>query len=58
MERLALDIGRWQYGPHMPLLPGVEVGILPVVQMGLLPLLSVLLSGRAVPNVPRDARDT
>jgi hypothetical protein len=50
MERLALDFGRWQYGPHMPLLPGVAVGVLPVVQMGLLPLLSVLLARRLVPN--------
>jgi hypothetical protein len=48
MERFALDVGRWQYGQHMPLLPGLEVGVLPVVQMGLLPLLSVVLAGRFV----------
>jgi hypothetical protein len=46
MERLALGVGRWQYGPYMPLLPGLDVGVLPVVQMGLLSLLSVLLAGR------------
>jgi hypothetical protein len=51
MERLALDFGRWQYGPHMPVLPGLEVGILPVVQMALLPLLSVRLASRLVPNL-------
>lgn len=48
MERLALDFGRWQYGTHMPVLPGLEIGILPVVQMALLPLLSVLLASRWV----------
>jgi uncharacterized protein (DUF486 family) len=58
MERLALDFGRWQYGPHMPVLPGVEVGLLPVVQMGFLPLLSVLLAKRLVPHVAREARHT
>ena len=57
MERLALDFGRWQYGPYMPLLSGLEVGILPVLQMGLLPLLSVLLAGMLVSNVTRDAQD-
>jgi hypothetical protein len=57
MERFALDVGRWQYGPHMPLLPGVDVGILPVVQMGLLPLLSVLLASRLAPTVAPDARN-
>ena len=50
MERLALDFGRWQYGPDMPLLPGVAVGLLPVVQMGFLPLLSMLLASRLVPT--------
>lgn len=58
IERLALAFGRWQYGLSMPLLSGLEVGIFPVLQMGLLPLLSVLLAGRLVPNVPLDAPDT
>ena len=57
MERLALDVGRWQYGPHMPVLPGLEVGILPVVQMALLPLWSVLVARRWVPNLALEARN-
>jgi hypothetical protein len=55
VETLALDFGRWQYSPHMPVLPGLEVGILPVVQMALLPLLSVLLARRLVPNIMLNA---
>lgn len=31
IERLALERGRWQYSPHMPVLPGVTVGLLPVL---------------------------
>ena len=49
IERLALDVGRWQYGPHMPVLPGLEVSLLSVVQMSLLPLLSVVLARRFIP---------
>jgi hypothetical protein len=52
VERLALDFGRWQYGPHMPLLPGVAVAVFPIVQMGLLPPLSVLLARLFVSSVP------
>jgi hypothetical protein len=51
MERLAWDVGRWQSGPDMPLLPGVSVRILPVVQMGAWPWLSVCLASRLVPMV-------
>jgi hypothetical protein len=56
MERLALDVGRWQYGPHMPVLPGLEVGILPVVQMALLPLWSVLVARWLGSNLALKAR--
>lgn len=48
MERVAIHVGRWQYGPAMPMLPGLEVGLLPVVQMGLLPLVSILVAKRPV----------
>ena len=50
MEHLALAVGRWQYAPAMPVLPGVAVGVLPVVQMGLLPVLSVVLASRCIPR--------
>jgi hypothetical protein len=29
--------GRWAYGPRMPLVPGLEIGVVPVLQMLLLP---------------------
>lgn len=53
IELLSLYFGRWQYGPDMPVLPGLAVGVLPVLQMGLLPVLSVFLANRCVASPER-----
>ena len=37
VEWAAVYVGRWSYGPDMPMLPGLGVALLPVAQMVVLP---------------------
>src|SRR5205823_3456909 len=45
IERLAVPAGRWAYGPAMPTVPLVDVGLWPLFQMMALPPLVAWLSG-------------
>ena len=48
VEWLAVHVvGRWAYGPRMPIVPWVEVGLVPVLQMLLLPPLIFHLASLA-----------
>lgn len=47
MERQALAAGRWSYGPDMPIIPMLEVGVTPVLQMMVLPVVTLYLAGKA-----------
>lgn len=37
LERFALSVGIWSYGPFMPIIPFLGVGLTPVLQMVILP---------------------
>ena len=37
VEWIAVDVGRWSYGPDMPLLHGLGIALPPVAQMVVLP---------------------
>ncbi|NTW14712.1 MAG: hypothetical protein HGA31_06855 [Candidatus Moranbacteria bacterium] len=39
LERFALSVGIWSYGPFMPILPFLGVGLTPVLKMMILPVL-------------------
>ena len=39
IEWYALGVSRWVYGPHMPLVPGVNLGLTPVIQLALIGVL-------------------
>ena len=45
IERYALAAGRWAYGPHMPLVPFLHIGLTPTLQLGLLGYLVFTLVG-------------
>ncbi len=51
LERFALSVGIWSYGPFMPILPFLGVGLTPVLKMMILPVLGEksegMLSGMA-----------
>jgi hypothetical protein len=38
IEHFSLSAGRWDYGPLMPIIPLLGVGLVPVIQMMMLPL--------------------
>jgi hypothetical protein len=38
IEHLSLSTGRWDYGPRMPIIPLLGVGLVPVMQMMILPV--------------------
>lgn len=37
IEKISIELDRWNYLPSMPLIPGIEIGITPVLQMALIP---------------------
>ncbi|HWQ59648.1 MAG TPA: hypothetical protein VN420_00680 [Candidatus Fimivivens sp.] len=37
LEKVALSVGIWSYGPYMPIIPFLGVGLTPVLQMMILP---------------------
>jgi len=37
LEKIALSVGIWSYGPFMPIIPFLGVGLTPVLQMMILP---------------------
>ena len=36
VERVASASGMWSYNEHMPMIPGLEVGLLPILQLTVL----------------------
>ena len=46
VETWGLEMGRWAYGPHMPILPGTSIGIVPLLQMTVLAPLTLRLAGK------------
>lgn len=46
VEWAAVSTGRWSYTPHMPLIPGLDLGVFPVLQMALLPALIFKVASR------------
>lgn len=46
IELKALKVGKWAYGPYMPIIPFIHVGLTPVLQMAILPVVSFKFSER------------
>ena len=44
VERVALAFGRWNYNEHMPVIPGLDVGVLPILQLTVLVPLSYAIA--------------
>lgn len=47
IEYFSLKAGRWDYGPLMPIIPSLGVGLVPVIQMMILPLLAYRLASQS-----------
>lgn len=48
IERYSLASGRWAYGPAMPVLPVLQIGLLPVLQMMIIPPATLYLAGKSM----------
>jgi hypothetical protein len=52
-EWVAITTDRWAYNQHMPVVPGLGVGLTPLLQMPLLILVTFWLAQRAACLIPR-----
>ena len=56
-EVFALRTDRWSYGPFMPTIPVLGVGLTPLLQMPLMILITLWLAQRATCRIPRDKEE-